>query len=171
MMYQKDGNGDWWYLSKRQRYRCKLYRCCVCDVEFPRLPTLVVNSKNVCCSRVCSNNRTADIHRVTRRGKGNPAWKGGRKFDSKGYVRIYHPDHPRCDNKGCVAEHRLVMEKKLGRFLLTDETVHHRNGIRGDNNLRNLELWTSSHPAGQKVEDVVIWAKQIIELYEAVNEK
>lgn len=64
-----------------------------------------------------------------------------------------------------VRDHRLVMERHLGRALLPGETVHHGNGVRSDNRLSNLELWCSSHPAGQRVEDLVQWAKEILERY------
>lgn len=66
-----------------------------------------------------------------------------------------------------VYQHREVMEKYLGRDLLEHETVHHRNGNRADNRLGNLELWSSSQPAGQRVEEKVEWAREIIQLYES----
>lgn len=66
-----------------------------------------------------------------------------------------------------VAEHRLVLERYLGRPLRADETVHHRNGNRLDNRLENLELWCGSQPRGQRVEDLVAWAREILARYAA----
>ena len=64
-----------------------------------------------------------------------------------------------------IPEHRIVMEKMIGRPMRPEETVHHKNGIRSDNRPSNLELWCSKHPPGQRVEDLVDWALEILNTY------
>lgn len=62
-------------------------------------------------------------------------------------------------------QHRVVMEGILGRRLLPGEEVHHKNGVRSDNRPENLELWVVSQPKGQRPEDLVAWARVILERY------
>jgi hypothetical protein len=64
-----------------------------------------------------------------------------------------------------VREHRIIMEQHLGRELYSDENVHHINGVRNDNRLPNLELWSTSQPSGQRVEDHIAWAAQLLTRY------
>ena len=70
-----------------------------------------------------------------------------RKISPKGYVLIYASYHPNCNVHGYVLEHRLVMERKLGRFLARKEVVHHVNENKQDNCVENLELMKNSEHA------------------------
>ena len=84
--------------------------------------------------------------KTKRRGRGNPNWKGGRSLDGRGYYRIWVDDNdfffPMARKDGYIPEHRLVMAKHLGRCLTRGEIVHHKNGLRTDNRLSNLEVLT-----------------------------
>jgi hypothetical protein len=75
----------------------------------------------------------------------HPNWKGGKYYSKySGYVFVLCPEHPFADTRGYIREHRLVVEKYLGRYLDKNEVVHHINGIKNDNELKNLYLFTSS---------------------------
>lgn len=80
------------------------------------------------------------------------------------YVDVLIKDHPFLKD-GLYKEHRVVMAEKLGRALLPHENVHHLNGVRDDNRVENLELWTIWQPAGQRVEDKIAYAKEILKTY------
>ena len=81
-----------------------------------------------------------------------------------GYVWISVPSLV-TGKKYSIMEHRHNMSRKLGRVLLSDETVHHINGIRADNRLENLELFNSRHGPGQRVIDKVQFAIEVLTLY------
>jgi len=113
--------------------------------------------KHQTCSVCASENQ---------KGAKNHNWKGGVIRHSAGYLQEKRPDHPRGHrNGGYVLQHILVMEEKIGRYLLPGENVHHKNGVKDDNRPENLELWVTRQPAGQRPEDLVAWAHEIIDLY------
>ena len=85
-------------------------------------------------------------------GKNNPHWKGGKYKTKAGYIFIKNRKHPFCNKCGYIFEHRLVMEKHLGRYLKPEEVVHHKgtkypmNSFkdRGDNRIKNLTLFVNN---------------------------
>lgn len=86
-------------------------------------------------------NKNLKLPQIT--GKNHPYWKGGRNKTSDGYIEIYMPNHPFA-SRNYIREHRLVIEKQLGRYLKPNEVVHHLDGQRNNNKLENLHLFQNA---------------------------
>lgn len=129
--------------------------------------------------------RVTAISPTNKRASGTVIWKCrcecGRSFECQGrHLRSgatkscgmgechsKYKGENRYVRRGGQAVHRTIMEKVIGRPLHPDETVHHKNGNRRDNRPENLELWSTRHPKGQRVEDLVEWAEEIIRRYKS----
>jgi hypothetical protein len=114
-------------------------KCEICGNKLKTQPSRISIGRGRFCSQQCTGK-----YRSTLRGEKNPCWRGGRvKYGE--YWFLYKPDHPHCRNNKYVQEHRLVMEKKIGRYLKPDELVHHINHIKTDNRIENLEIIDKSN--------------------------
>lgn len=85
----------------------------------------------------------------SKRGQNAINWRGGKSLDKRGYIYVKSYEHPFANARGYVFEHRLVMEKHLGRYLRPEEVVHHIDGDHSNNIIDNLKLFPnhSTHNA------------------------
>lgn len=107
-------------------------KCIICGVDFCKSP-----KAQKLCSRKCRSVFLRDNHLV---GNKNVRWNGGRGITTQGYIEVVCPDGYSKNTRGRILEHRLVMEKTLGRKILRTEIVHHINHDKQDNRIENLEL-------------------------------
>lgn len=113
------------------------------------------------CSKSCGCKAPA-----TRRGPDNCNWRGGRIVHPAGYILLREPNHPNANKADYVLESVKVMSAALGRPIRKGEIIHHKNGVRADNKLGNLQLCVKrKHPTGQLVTDVAAWCVKFLKQY------
>jgi hypothetical protein len=130
----------------------------------------VVYDNGYSCNKKAYSKEYCQKHYRAFRKYGNPLTNMAHPENPSNYIDVFMPGHPNARKDGYIFEHRLVMANHLGRPLINGENVHHKNGNRKDNSLENLELWSSIQPSGQRVEDKLTWAREIINLYGTADE-
>lgn len=134
--------------DRNRKHPVRSASCLKCGNAFTPRP----GSAGKYCSRACNLSH--------QKGALSPLFKGGRHVTADGYARVLVEGTGKYE-----PEHRVVMARTLGRPLRPDETVHHVNGVRDDNRPENLELWVSRHCRGQRVSDLVDFARGILADY------
>ena len=121
--------------------------CPECYVRLRRLGFISVNKCSIpgCNTEVLSHGMCG-IHSYRLLANGDPLKiltrpKGTGTISSSGYPQAWMPGNPMADKRGLVMVHRLVMAESLGRPLLPNERVHHKDGDRLNHDIKNLELW------------------------------
>lgn len=138
--------------------------CKVCDKGFKQKRANNADYCSFSCKKLAASRRNQGI---PINGPRKHIWGSGH-ITKTGYRIISKMGHPNAvvgKRSGQIQEHVFVMSEYLGRPLRDKETVHHKNGIRDDNRIENLELWDHSHPFGQRVEDKIDFYKKFLDSY------
>lgn len=143
--------------KSRSKYSKKFCRLCYERDYFKRNPEKHELKKKSCRNRQRIKKGLPLCDELLRTGEGF--------LDGLGYKIIYKPGHANSRKRGRILEHVWIMSEYLGRPLTKHENVHHKNGIRDDNRIENLELWSKSQPPGQRVKDKIQWCIEFLNRY------
>lgn len=165
------------YHKRKDNLPVPVRRCSVAECDLPH------SGKGFCIqhySRLSRNGDPSTFVKIQHKTRDY----GSGSINQDGYLVVQRVGHPNAESQGRIFEHRFLVSEFLGRPLLTDETVHHRNGNRTENTVgqcvtrsqcdcagqrHNLELWSKSQPSGQRVSDKIQWAQEILSLYGGKN--
>lgn len=131
--------------------RASIKNCLKCGVEFAAIRT------SKFCSYRCGKieRKWSDTHknniRISKMGEKNPSFSGGKRISKSGYVLVLDRDNTSSNSRGYILEHRLVMEKHIGRKLKKSEHIHHINEIKTDNRIDNLKIMSASEHSSHHI--------------------
>ena len=128
-MIPKKKIGKMRFNNRKNKEYCAIFECPICEKEIVR--PISEGKRLKSCSQKCSS-------LGVKRGAYNPY------IYINEYRYLYKPEHPNSTKSGYIAEHRFNAEIKIGRYLTSDEIVHHINGDKEDNSLSNLEVLNAS---------------------------
>jgi len=153
--------GRWTVIGEAGRNkRGKVIWSCRCDCGKQGISTTGTLKAGLSKSCGCLLRESAR----SRNGSNHPSYKNARWYRS-GYAMLTDRHHPNADKNGKISEHVLIMTKHLGRPLTKGETIHHKNGIRDDNRIENLELRSGQHGQGVNVKDMVEFCVDYLKKY------
>jgi hypothetical protein len=137
-----------------------LIKVCYCGNEFNTYQSKIALGRGKYCSKPCSDNHHKGQHFSPRtelkkgiklsestkqKMRGRTPWNyKGKTTNDQGYILRHAPKHPEADQHGQIREHRLIVEKHIGRTLQKSEVVHHVNEVRNDNRIQNLMVFRTN---------------------------